>query len=102
MAEHGLLECWEPKRINVFDHLDEGCGVEARQPTVTVGQCGLQQGQTLALALGHALDVQSVAGDLQRLKRDVGADDLRHTWNAQKQRQQATLAAAEVQHGSRT
>ncbi len=95
--EHGSLERREPRRFQVLDHLDDRSGLVAGEPPVSIHEGTLEELDALPLLLGHLLEPEPIAGDLQGSMRHVDADDLVEGLLLEERSNELALAAAEVQ-----
>jgi len=100
VAEDGVLEGGQPRRVDVLDHFHQHHGVVPGKPVVPVGHRRLEQPDPLALPVGEGVESQPSLGGLEGARGDVDADDLGERVVREQCPEQRSLAAAEVDHAS--
>src|SRR5713226_9470554 len=66
LLEEDALESREPRRVQVFDDLDDGRRVEPREPAVAVHERAMDQLEARLLLRRQTIDVEAIPRDLQR------------------------------------
>ena len=60
----------------MLDDLHQHGGIEPGQPVIAVGERGLEDRQPLALVIGHLVELEVAAGQLQRPGGHVDRGDV--------------------------
>ncbi len=92
----------KPRGIEVFDDFNDRRRIKAFQPLVSIDQRSVDQFQTLRLPCGEAVELQSFLGHLQRVDRNVHADDFVKLPILQQFTQQLAFAATKVENPAGT
>jgi len=96
--EQDSFERRQSRLVEMFDDLHDRRRVEAAQALVAITERAVDELDPLALPLGQAIEVQTLAGDLQGAVRDVEADDALEPFLSQEPPEEIAVAATQVQH----
>ncbi len=99
--EQNTLEGSQAWRIQVFNHLHHGGGIEIGQPLVAVDERAVQQAQAFLLGGRETVVMQTVSRDFECAMRYVHANDFCKLLFLQQRLQQPPFAAPQIQNASR-
>src|SRR5262245_12816610 len=96
VREDDALHCLQAWRIQMLDDFDKRRRVESFESPVTLEQRALCDLETLLSGWTRLIQAQASARPRERQRRDVHAEDALQAWLFDRQREETSLAAAEV------
>src|SRR5579862_5609410 len=86
--------------IEMLDDLNDSRGIIASQTLISIGQSSLHQMNTLFLARGQTIEMQTALGKFQSAIGDIHTQNAFKLFTLQQKFQQTTLTTAQIKHAA--